>query len=173
MCYQSKFWIHLYSTSWKALQVSREAPSLAPQAHLIGWRPAEEGWFSLNSDSSLYKNRARAVAGGVIRDNNGCFVVVFSANLGVCSIMRSELRAIIEGMKLAWSKGIRRLKIQTNSKAAVALLSKSMVGNNQYASLIEQFSELCSRDWLVSIHHIYHEATLVTHLTLAFMFLIL
>ncbi|CAN1184761.1 Putative ribonuclease H protein At1g65750 [Linum perenne] len=72
--------------------------------------------------------------------------------------MRSELRAIIEGVKLSWSKSIRRLQIQTDSKAAVALLSKSMVGNNQYASLIEQFSELCSRDWSVSIHHIYREA---------------
>ncbi|CAN1244571.1 Putative ribonuclease H protein At1g65750 [Linum perenne] len=41
ICGQVTFWTHLYSSSWKALQVSREAPSLARQAHLIGWRPAD------------------------------------------------------------------------------------------------------------------------------------
>ncbi|CAN1193208.1 Putative ribonuclease H protein At1g65750 [Linum perenne] len=29
VCGQAKFWIHLYSSSWKALQASREAPSIA------------------------------------------------------------------------------------------------------------------------------------------------
>ncbi|CAN1776729.1 Putative ribonuclease H protein At1g65750 [Linum perenne] len=157
-CCQAKFWIHLYSSSWKALQASREAPGLARQAQLIGWRPAEEGWCSLNSDGSLYRDPTSAAAGGVIRDSNGNFITAFSANLGVCSIMRSELRAIVEGMKLAWSKGIRRLRIQTDSKAAVAMLSKPNNVNSQHANLIEQFYELSSRDWQISVQHIYREA---------------
>ncbi|CAN1744334.1 Putative ribonuclease H protein At1g65750, partial [Linum perenne] len=116
ICCQIRFWIQLYSSSWKALQVSREAPGLARQAHLIGWRPAEEGCFSLNSDGSLFRNPSRAAAGGVIRDENGRFVTAFSANIGACSIMRAELRGIVEGTKLAWNKGIRNLRIQSDSK---------------------------------------------------------
>ncbi|CAN1835861.1 Putative ribonuclease H protein At1g65750 [Linum perenne] len=108
-------------------------------AQLIGWRRAEEDWFSLNSDGSLTRNPDKSVAGGVIRDANGRFVVAFAANLGVCSIMRAELRGIIEGMRLAWSMGIRKLRIQTDSKAAVEMLSKFNTQNNQHASLIEQF----------------------------------
>ncbi|CAN1732286.1 Putative ribonuclease H protein At1g65750 [Linum perenne] len=158
VCCQAKFRIHLYSSSWKALQASREAPSTARQARLIGWRPTEEGWYSLNSDGSLYKNPTSSAAGGIIRDDNGRFIAAFSANLGVCSIMRYELRAIVEGMKLAWSKGVRRLRIQTDSKAAVAMLSKPYNANSQHAGLIEHFSELSSRDWQISIHHIYREA---------------
>ncbi|CAN1291028.1 Putative ribonuclease H protein At1g65750, partial [Linum perenne] len=96
-----------------------------------------EGWFSLNSDGSLYKNLASSAAGGIIRYANANFIVVFSANLGVCSIMRSELRAIVEGMELAWNKGIRKLRVQTDSKAAVAMLSKPNNVNNQHANLIE------------------------------------
>ncbi|CAN1163084.1 Putative ribonuclease H protein At1g65750 [Linum perenne] len=125
---------------------------------MIGWRPAEEGWYSLNSDGSLYKNPTSSAAGGIIRDDNGKFIAAFSANLGVCSIMRSELRAIVEGMKLAWNKGVRRLRIQTDSKAAVAMLSKPYNANSQHAGFIEQFSELSSQDWEISIHHIYREA---------------
>ncbi|CAN1254622.1 Putative ribonuclease H protein At1g65750 [Linum perenne] len=65
--------------------------------------------------------------------------------------MRAELRGIVEGMKLAWDLGIRKLMIQTDSKAA---------GNStsRHASLLQQFSELLSREWCVSVHHIFREA---------------
>ncbi|CAN1142156.1 Putative ribonuclease H protein At1g65750 [Linum perenne] len=158
ICSQVKFWTHLYSSSWKTLQLSREAPGLARQTQLIGWRPAEEGWFSLDSDGSLVHNPISAAAGGIIRDSDGRFVGAYAANLGVCSIMRAELRGIVEGMKLAWNKGIRKLSIQSDSKAAVETLSNRRSPVGQHSSLVEQFFELSSRLWEVSIHHIYREA---------------
>ncbi|CAN1146436.1 Putative ribonuclease H protein At1g65750 [Linum perenne] len=36
--------------------------------------------------------------------------------------MRAELRGIVDGMRLAWDKGVRKLNIQTDSRAAVAIL---------------------------------------------------
>ncbi|CAN1254624.1 Putative ribonuclease H protein At1g65750 [Linum perenne] len=158
VCSQVKFWVHLYSSSWKTLQASREAPGIARQAHLIGWRPAGEGWFSLNSDGSLYTTNNAAAAGGVIRDGNGRFIKAFAANLGICSIMRAELRGIVEGMKLAWDLGIRKLMIQTDSKAAADMLSVPGNSTSRHASLLQQFSELLSREWCVSVHHIFREA---------------
>ncbi|CAN1163124.1 Putative ribonuclease H protein At1g65750 [Linum perenne] len=155
VCNQDKFWVHLYSLSWKALQVSQEAPGIARQAHLIGWRPTGEGWVSLNSDGSLYTNPSRAAAGGVLRDGDGRFLAAYAANLGTCSIMRAELRGIVEGMKLAWERGVRKLLIQTDSREAVDLLSSLENRNNQHAILIKQVAELSSRDWVVSIQHIY------------------
>ncbi|CAN1165013.1 Putative ribonuclease H protein At1g65750 [Linum perenne] len=143
LCHQSKFWEHLLSSSWKAGQLSRETPGLARQAQLIGWRPANEG---------------RAAAGGLIRDHKGNLISYFAANLGSCSIMRAELRGIIEGMSLAWDKGVRRLCIQTDSKAAVSILAKVDNLNHRHASLVEQFHALKNRDWEVSIHHIFREA---------------
>ncbi|CAN1189480.1 AT-hook motif nuclear-localized protein 5, partial [Linum perenne] len=47
----------------------------------------------------------RAAAGGLVRDCEGRLVVSYAANLGSCSIMRAELRGIIDGMRLAWDKG--------------------------------------------------------------------
>ncbi|CAN1756352.1 hypothetical protein LINPERHAP1_LOCUS6110 [Linum perenne] len=58
------------------------------------------GVVLLELDGSLYVNRSRAAAGGVIQDDNGRFIIAFAVNLGTCSIMRAELRGIIEGMKL-------------------------------------------------------------------------
>ncbi|CAN1189478.1 AT-hook motif nuclear-localized protein 5, partial [Linum perenne] len=48
----------------------------------------------------------RAAAGGLVRDCEGRLVVSYAANLGSCSIMRAELRGIIDGMRLAWDKVI-------------------------------------------------------------------
>ncbi|CAN1247531.1 Putative ribonuclease H protein At1g65750 [Linum perenne] len=158
VCSQVKFWVHLSSSSWKALQVSREAPGLARQAHLIGWRPAGDGWFTLNSDGSLYSNPNKAASGGLLRDDNCRFVYAFTANLGICSIMRAELKGTIEGMKLAWDKGMRKLRVQSDSKVVVDMISSAAAGYNTHAALLLQFTELCSREWQVSIHHIYREA---------------
>ncbi|CAN1179089.1 Putative ribonuclease H protein At1g65750 [Linum perenne] len=36
--------------------------------------------------------------------------------------MRAELRGIIDRMHLAWEKGVKKLMIQTDSRAAVAIL---------------------------------------------------
>ncbi|CAN1137163.1 Putative ribonuclease H protein At1g65750, partial [Linum perenne] len=124
----------------------------------IGWRPADEGWCTLNSDGSLFTHPNRAAAGGLIRDHEGRLISAFAANLGVCSIMRAELRGIVEGMRLAWDRGIRKLCIQSDSKAAVSILSKVDDLDHRHASLVEQFQALKNRDWEVSIHHIFREA---------------
>ncbi|CAN1124799.1 Putative ribonuclease H protein At1g65750, partial [Linum perenne] len=100
----------------------------------------------------------RAAAGGVIRDCRGNFVSSFAINLGSCSIMRAELRGIIEGMNLAWEKGIRKLCIQTDSKAAVDILTCAENHLNRHTSLVQQFQGLKARNWVVQIHHIYREA---------------
>ncbi|CAN1788923.1 hypothetical protein LINPERHAP1_LOCUS18257 [Linum perenne] len=61
--------------------------------------------------------------GGVLRDRDGRFIIAIAANLGTCSIMRTELRGIVEGMKLIWESGVRKLLIHTDSKAAIDLLT--------------------------------------------------
>ncbi|CAN1770919.1 Putative ribonuclease H protein At1g65750 [Linum perenne] len=72
--------------------------------------------------------------------------------------MRAELRGIIDGMHLAWEKGVRKLVIQTDSRAAVAILLNDSNRTHRHASIVEQFTSLKNRDWEVSIHHIYREA---------------
>ncbi|CAN1292142.1 hypothetical protein LINPERPRIM_LOCUS21433 [Linum perenne] len=48
---------------------------------------------------------------------------------------------------------------------------------NQHASLIHQFTELSTRDWRISVQHVYHEANFAadwaTHWTLECIFSIL
>ncbi|CAN1155597.1 hypothetical protein LINPERHAP2_LOCUS20495 [Linum perenne] len=47
-------------------------------------------------------------------------------NIGVCKITRAEIRGILEGMRLAWERVVRRLAIQTDSACAVQNSDKSV-----------------------------------------------
>ncbi|CAN1123628.1 Putative ribonuclease H protein At1g65750 [Linum perenne] len=67
--------------------------------------------------------------------------------------MRAELRGIIEGMKIAWGKGVRRLCVQSDSQAAVSLLCCK-----EHEALVADFVDLSSRDWEVQLTHVYREA---------------
>ncbi|CAN1129044.1 Putative ribonuclease H protein At1g65750 [Linum perenne] len=154
---QCKFWINLVLSSWKTNQLGREAPGKARQTQLIAWRPGDEGCFILNTDGSRYSHSGSTATGGLIRDSGGRFIQAFTANIGDCSITRAELTAIVQGMKLAWSLGIRRIIVQSDSCTAISILSRAAL-DNQHAALVSDFLELKARSWEVSIVHVYREA---------------
>ncbi|CAN0866718.1 Putative ribonuclease H protein At1g65750 [Linum grandiflorum] len=162
VAHRCDYWVALISSSWKIGQLVREVRSLTRQTQLIGWRPGDEGWFTLSTDGSLRSPTNVAAAGGVIRMDNGQFVKAFTANLGSCSITRDEMRAIVDGLKLAWSLGIRRIQVQSDSRAAIAILAKDSELNHHHAALVLQFKELRSRQSEVQLSHIYREANNAT-----------
>ncbi|CAN0885729.1 Putative ribonuclease H protein At1g65750 [Linum grandiflorum] len=151
VAHRCDYWVALISSSWKIGQLGREVRSLTRQTQLIGWRPGDEGWFTLSTDGSLRSPTKVAAAGGVIRTDTGRFVKAFAANLGSCSITRAEMRAIVDGLKLAWSLGIRRIRVQSDSRTAIAIFAKDSELDHQHAALVLQFKELYSR-------HCYREA---------------
>ncbi|CAN1314140.1 Putative ribonuclease H protein At1g65750 [Linum perenne] len=155
---QCRFWSDLILTSWKTNQLGREAPSLARQTQLVAWRPGEEGWSTLNTDGSRYSGRSTTAISGLIRDARGSFIQAYIANIGDCSITRAEIRAIVEGTKLAWSLGIRKLNIQSDSSTAISLLSTDEDVNHNHASLVFEFKELRSRQWDITFTHVFREA---------------
>ncbi|CAN1319811.1 Putative ribonuclease H protein At1g65750 [Linum perenne] len=125
---------------------------------LIGWRLGGEGWYTLNTDGSLRSSTNSATAGGIIRDDNGRFVTAFASNLGCCSVVRAEIKGIVDGMAIAWEKGIRKLRIQTDSQLAVKLLLSEENINHQHSSLVHTFQEFKARNWEITIEHVYREA---------------
>ncbi|CAN0830194.1 hypothetical protein LINGRAPRIM_LOCUS3165 [Linum grandiflorum] len=42
--------------------------------------------------------------------------------MGSCAITRAEMRAIVDGLQLAWTLGIREIQVQSNLMAAVTIL---------------------------------------------------
>ncbi|CAN1193029.1 Putative ribonuclease H protein At1g65750, partial [Linum perenne] len=145
---QCKFWTSLVLSSWKTNQLGREAPSLARQTQLIVWRPRDEGWSTLNTDGSRRNHSCQTAIGGLLRDERGAFVHAFCANIGDCSITIAELRAIVEGIKLAWNLGVRRVAVRSDSRTTLDILHRETGSTSQHAALVAEFCELRSRDCL-------------------------
>ncbi|CAN1178617.1 Putative ribonuclease H protein At1g65750, partial [Linum perenne] len=158
---QCELWTNLVLSSWKTNQLGREAPGLARQNQMIVWRPGDDGWWTLNTDGSRLNSSGATSIGGLICDEKGGIVRAFCANVGNCSITREELRAIVDGLKLAWSIRIRKVVIQTDSRVAVNILQRRERAAHQHAALVAEFHEWVSRDWEVSLCHIYCEANCV------------
>ncbi|CAN0871969.1 Putative ribonuclease H protein At1g65750 [Linum grandiflorum] len=106
---------------------------------MIRWRSNDEGWFTLSTDGSLRSPQRDATAGGVVCDDRGSFVKTFTMNLSCCSITRPEMRGIVEGRKLAWSLGIRKIRVQSDSATAIAILSKGSSLDHQHVILVMQY----------------------------------
>ncbi|CAN1750621.1 Putative ribonuclease H protein At1g65750 [Linum perenne] len=123
----------------------------------IAWEPGEEGWVVLNTDGSVKKDCSKAAAGGLIRDANGRCLYAFCFNLGRCSIMRAELRGVIEGLRMAWEEGFRKVKARVDSQAILSLIWGDTSADHPFAIETAALRELLERDWEVTITHTYRE----------------
>ncbi|CAN1800814.1 Putative ribonuclease H protein At1g65750 [Linum perenne] len=123
----------------------------------VKWSPGPRGWQTLNVDGSVDRQSGRTAAGGLLRDHSGRCDLAFTMNLGVCTITRAEMRGAIEGLGRAWNEGARKVNLQMDSRAAIALLVNGNDTTNQHALETLQFNELLSRNWDVRIEHIYRE----------------
>ncbi|KAJ8432816.1 hypothetical protein Cgig2_026146 [Carnegiea gigantea] len=77
-----------------------------PECHerreaLVGWEPPSVDWVALNTDGSSKHNPGLAGGGGVFRGRNGEWLGGFAENMGICSAVRVELRAVLRGFLLA------------------------------------------------------------------------
>ncbi|CAN0927561.1 Putative ribonuclease H protein At1g65750 [Linum grandiflorum] len=69
----------------------------------------------------------------------------------------AELRAIVDGLHIAWNWGARKVIVQTDSLAATILAEQRETTDHQHAQLVMQIQELLQRDWEVKIAHIFRE----------------
>ncbi|CAN1840954.1 Putative ribonuclease H protein At1g65750 [Linum perenne] len=137
---------------------SRLDPSSLHVPTAIAWVPGDEGFVNLNTDGSVRTNSGKAAAGGLIRNSQGNWSTAFTVNLGVCSITRAEIRGVIEGLRLAWSAGHRKILVQTDSRTALALLTDPGEVTHNHSLEVLQFRELLTREWEVILKHVYREA---------------
>ncbi|CAN1815564.1 Putative ribonuclease H protein At1g65750 [Linum perenne] len=131
---------------------------------LVSWRPAPEGWITINTDGSVVRDQHQAAAGGILRDHLGRRLACFAANLGDCTIMRAELRAAAIGFRIAWELGYRRVHLQMDSMTAVDAITAGEDSDGRHSLLLRLLQDWRSRDWEVRISHVFREANQVADL---------
>ncbi|CAN1179715.1 Putative ribonuclease H protein At1g65750, partial [Linum perenne] len=106
---------------------------------LVCWNLDEFGRSVLNLDSFVINRGGSAAVGAAIRDDCSRCIAAYSINLGSCSITRAEIREAVDGMKIAWELGIRRLAIQVDSTCVIDILTDTSNSSHQHSRLVTLF----------------------------------
>lgn len=126
----------------------------------ISWKFPEQGWFKINVDGASANNPGKAGGGGVIRNDTGCWVKGFCINLGMASNVAAELLAILQGLKLAWDLGIRRVHLETDSLTGLELVMKEPRGSPHH-NVIQEIRKQIKQQWECKVSHIWREGNQV------------
>ncbi|CAN1841559.1 Putative ribonuclease H protein At1g65750 [Linum perenne] len=112
----------------------------------------------MNSNDYVINRGGSTASGGTIRDDCGRVIEAYSINLCSCSITRTEICEVVDGMTIAWELGIRRLAIQVDSRCVIDILIDTSNSSHQHSSLVTLFQRLREREWEVRLYHVYREA---------------
>lgn len=124
---------------------------------LVGWNPPSDGWFKVNTDGASKGNLGMASTGGLIRDSNGNWIPRFAHKVGHASSYTAELWAIMLGLHIAWSSGLRKIILETD----FAVIAKKLQASKDQSGVNNIFNctlELIHRNWVVQINLVYREA---------------
>ncbi|MBA0735766.1 hypothetical protein Gogos_019581 [Gossypium gossypioides] len=80
-----------------------------------GWQRPEPGWIKININGSVSMSNTKAAIGGVVRYSSGVWLVGCEMVTGVSDIFQIEARAIVEGLKLVWSKGFKQVEVDCDN----------------------------------------------------------
>ncbi|KAE8721874.1 hypothetical protein F3Y22_tig00014862pilonHSYRG00016 [Hibiscus syriacus] len=96
-------------------------PRLIQQTAVL-WGKPPAGWMCLNTDGAVSLSTGRGSIGGAIRDSHGVWMVGFSKNIGISSILQAELLGIYIGLTIAQSSGFTKIIVQSDSTWAIKIL---------------------------------------------------
>lgn len=124
----------------------------------VRWLWPQIGAVKLNVDGSSKGNPGMAGFGGVIRGDQGRWIVGFQGSLGIAGNLEAELMALYHGLHLAWSRDFRYVLCETDSKDVVRLVRETVDTHHLHHAILADIEEYINREWQISISHVLREA---------------
>lgn len=138
-------------------ETDRKCHSYLPcEEVLVRWNPPDEGWVKVNTDASVSGNGGLASCGGLIRDEDGRWIVGFAKKVGRCDVLKAEFWGIYEGLKLAWSLNLRRVIVESDSLNAVNWILKKR-RDFEEGGVRGAILALIEKDWDIRVVHSLRE----------------
>jgi ribonuclease HI len=108
-------------------------------------------------DDSLLGSTNTSGYGGLLRNNNGDFLLGFYGAAANPSILLAELMVVLHGLQICWDKGFRRITCFSDSLQTVNLIRDGVSAHHRFANEVFSIRQLLDRDWEVVIKHTLRE----------------
>lgn len=129
-----------------------ESAFIHPRAIEPYWLRPQDGFVKLNTDGVVFSSRNSASIGGVIHDDTGNWKCVFVMAMGEGSIFQVEARAMLEGLRLAWGRGYRKVEVECNNSLLVNLILVRATDNKMLE--VRLIHGMLNRSWDIRIRHV-------------------
>ena len=103
----------------------------------VRWEVPERGTLKLNTDGATSKVLGVARGGGLIRDNQGNWVVGFSRRIGVTNSFMAEVWALRDGLMLCNQMNLSDVIVEIDAKALVDAFKNPSYANSVISPLFE------------------------------------
>ena len=124
----------------------------------IRWEKPAMGWKKLNTDGSVLGRIGQASCGGVVRDDNGCWIVGFTRHIGTTNCFAAKLWGLRDGLSLCLSLNISCLVVVLDAKAVVDVLRSYNYDNTIISPIMDDCRKLVSCFQQIQIKHYYRQA---------------
>ncbi|VFQ84939.1 unnamed protein product [Cuscuta campestris] len=118
----------------------------------VRWQKPDNDTFCLNVDGSV--DGTGASCGGVLRGHDGNWIGGFMCSCNTKHPTVAEAWAVLQGLKWAWKKGLRKLIVQCDSLECVEWIHGRHTTRGPAREVIEACQSWMGRDWNVTICHI-------------------
>ena len=115
----------------------------------------------MNTDGSVIKSSGVAGCGGVVRDEEGSWIVGFTRRNGVTTSFEAELWGLRDGLMLCSNLDISSLVVEIDAKAIVDALQNADYANNAISPILDDCRLLMTRFSRLQVNHCYREANKV------------
>lgn len=124
----------------------------------VCWAKPEVGWMKLNRDGSSLGNPGLAGGRGLIRNEEGRWVVGFAHKIGITSSFLAELWALRDGLSLCVSQSFRAVDVELDAKSIVDAVSNPEYSNILVSSLMEDCRYLAKQVPRIRFMHCFRDA---------------
>ncbi|KAF7803041.1 hypothetical protein G2W53_042152 [Senna tora] len=132
-----------------ATKVMKEISNDSNRENTQGWVAPEVDWIKVNTDGSYYSEQNSMACGGVARDKDNNWIFGFSKRLGRGNALHAEIWGILQGLKIAWEKGYKKVIIESDSSLAIQLALGTNDQPHYIGQIIKDIHTLVNKDWTV------------------------
>ncbi|MFQ6623298.1 hypothetical protein Gotur_002325 [Gossypium turneri] len=103
-------------------------------------------WIQLYIDGAVKLDLEEAVAGGVLKDHHGQWILGFNRRLGWCFVFNAEIWGILHGLIILQNKKWDKVSIRTGSMEVIQSIKETFT-RPSHSALIRRIQQL----WLEMI----------------------